>query len=236
MSNPRCETSFQRQLLPPGLRRTAEFTFDLKGGEASLYLNGFLTELLPEEVWTGDELINIRGRDESLGILPLKQFPKRNELCYIEGSFLFPAHDHDPDAVVGRAVPFAVDAVTDYVPGKGSSVNTFTTSWKGMPALLKGRSPKALGGIFPIKLDGYRIGMLFHNKKHVAHMLGATPILTDYLLIDYSENKLVIIIRNEGVSSKKSDLTLPYSRFPVLDQIVQKVSGTSLNQLYRQSF
>jgi len=195
------------QLLPSGFQTTATIHLVLKEGQLSELYDHFAKNILPQEIFRGMPLKNMRGRDNVMSPSYDPNATVENELLYCNGISFY---SEEPELLepAKKTSSFSFTSRSSFQSSTGGSLR-FNTNPNQNGILTKEVNPQDYGRMFPAELSYFRAGLLFYRSSFFSNLTGSNPMLAGHLLVEATNDHCCMILMANGQKGRKNLPELP---------------------------
>ena len=232
--NSTLETS--RTLIPFGFTCCYTVRLDANSQGVSALADAIIKQLLPQELFRGEPLINLRGLESPAALLTECAAPppaQGEELFYLGGE-MTPPQEQEEDSVqeVTLPSPFRISIHTEFLEFQGSNDIVHTAALKRAWALPQSFPLKDFVLLINPEITALRFGLDFFRARFLSALSGSSPVAYESLQIDACAGQAAIQIISEGLK-RRSDLPLQKGRwFSKTAQLLKQTLGFDLEQDY----
>ncbi len=202
--------SISRRLIPFGFAAEYNLRIDLPQHQLSQLVDGCVQHLVPL-LHDGYTLNDIKGRD-ALNLINTEIHesfrPRADELLFVKGEVLTATSSVVANTKTPLSTPFEVRIHTHFKEFVGSHHIAHTVRIDRHGSLPEDIPITALGRVFPIRIDNFRLGIDIFKSKFLSGTFGFAPTATQTLLIESDARVLQLRISADSLSKRD---TLPLS-------------------------
>ncbi|RIL12642.1 MAG: hypothetical protein DCC75_00025 [Proteobacteria bacterium] len=227
--------NIKHKLLPYGYAVEYQLKLDLKRFTLPLVVDGCLKDLIPDQAYQEQLLMDIKGRDPMNLIdhnISETCKPDADELIYIAGELLACEAQLPVTGWQGSKLPFEVRVNTRFKEFVGAKHISHSLQVERKGALPHDIPIRELGWVFPVRIKNFRLGVDFFASPFLSNWLGFTPTVFQTLLIEADESAVNLKIISEGMKSRSAP------PLPVMDQVcsvMKQALGFSIEEHYQSA-
>lgn len=185
----------------------------------------WLHALLPTHI-ASPELVNLKGRERNDVLIPDAPLPKSNELFALEGSI---ALGHSQKGFTWA--PLHLACTTPFARFEGNRHIVHVAQIQSSESIPEWLPWWLLGSAIPVELSHLRFGFEQFSSRFRITSFGAVPIVSDSLIVDATDNQLVLQVTTNQPHPKPCNPfeTIPtfHSAATVLDTVCHTCLATT---------
>lgn len=187
-------------------------------------VHALLINIVPEEVWKGGMLSDVKGREQDDAHRDLG-----DELFSIRGKCYKPG-EWEADVMH----EFKVDCRTKFSTFEGDHHIVYTPEMIRHGVIPPWADLKALGRLFPLEITHFRMGLEFFRSGFFTNMLGFAPSVVEILLVEADQKKMVLEIHGDAHKTRSEPPLTRRGLFDKLNDVLSPILGFSLAQDYQE--